>query len=227
MKWVEVIRLKFHFWVLLMTKIVDWTPDKKQFIFDNYYHRPYKELTDMFNKEFGLNVSFTIIKCFLKRNGLKNGLDGRFYKGQPSHNKGKKMPPEVYEKVKHTMFKKGCKPPTHVEVGTEILLDDGYVKIKVAEPNVWKQKQRFVWENAYGPVPDNMMLMFLDGDRTNCELSNLKLIRKDARLIMNKNKMIYNDVVLNETASNLATLMAKEFEVKRKRKERENGNDKS
>lgn len=210
-----------------MSKPIVWTEEKRQFIFDNYYHRPYKELTEMFNKEFGLDVTYTAVKCFMKRNGLKNGLDTRFYKGQPSPNKGKKMSPEVYEKVKHTFFKKGCTPPTRVEVGTEILLDDGYIKIKVAEPNVWKQKQRFVWENAYGPVPDNMMLMFLDGDRTNCELSNLKLIRKDARLIMNMNKMNYDNSVLNEASSNLATLIAKQYEAKRNRKERENGNDKS
>lgn len=203
-----------------MSKIVDWTPDKRKFIFDNYYHKSYKELTEMFNKEFGLDIQYTVVKSFAQRNGLKNGLDTRFYKGQPSPNKGKKMSPEMYEKIKHTFFKKGCNPPSHVEVGTETLTDDGYLKIKIAEPNTWKLKQRFVWENAYGQVPDNMMIMFLDGDRTNCELSNLKLIRRDARLIMNKNNMNYDNSVLNEASSNLATLMAKEFEVKRKRKER-------
>ena len=35
------------------------------------------------------------------------GKAHRFKKGHKTHNKGKKMPPEVYEKVKRTMFKKG------------------------------------------------------------------------------------------------------------------------
>ena len=36
-----------------------------------------------------------------------NPFNGRFSKNHVPVNKGKKMSPEVYEKVKHTFFKKG------------------------------------------------------------------------------------------------------------------------
>lgn len=202
-----------------MSKQVDWTEDKKQFILEHYYLTPHKTLTELFNKEFGINVPVTTIRSYLKRHHLVNGLSGKFYKGQPSNNKGKKMSPEIYEKVKHTFFKKGTVPPKKVPVGTEVLRDDGYLKVKIAEPNVWKQKHRLVWEENYGKVPKGMKVMFLDGDKTNCEISNLKLISKQASLIMNRNDMNYDNALLNDVASNTAELMAKRFELKNKKKE--------
>ena len=202
-----------------MSKPIDWTEEKRQFILEHYYLTPHKTLTEMFNNEFGHNVPVSTIKSYLKRNHLVNGLTGKFYKGQPSQNKGKKMSPEVYEKVKHTFFPKGTIPPKHVPVGTEVIRDDGYIKVKIAEPNVWKQKHRLVWEEYYGEVPKGMRLMFLDGDKTNCEISNLKLISKQASLIMNRNNMNYGDALLNDVASNTAELMAKRFELKNKKKE--------
>lgn len=36
----------------------------------------------------------------------------------------------------------------------------------------------FVWQRANGNIPDNHVLFFKDGNKKNCELSNLQLIKK-------------------------------------------------
>lgn len=43
-------------------------------------------------------------------------------------------------------------------VGDEVINDFGYVKVKVAEPNVWKFKHRIVWELAHGEIPANSVI---------------------------------------------------------------------
>ncbi len=51
----------------------------------------------------------------------------------------------------------------------------GYIKVKIAEPNVWKFKHQLLWEEAHGPIPEGHIVYFIDGDRSNCRLANLRL----------------------------------------------------
>ena len=46
------------------------------------------------------------------------------------------------------MFAKGNVPPNHRPVGSERISKDGYIEVKVAEPNKWRLKQRVVYEEA-------------------------------------------------------------------------------
>ena len=69
------------------------------------------------------------------------------------------MPKEVYEKVKHTMFAKGNVPPNHRPVGSERISIDGYIEVKVAEPDKWRLKQRVVYEEAKGESPEGCPLV--------------------------------------------------------------------
>ncbi len=39
-------------------------------------------------------------------------------------------------------------------------------------------KSRAVWEKEVGPIPKDGMIIFLDGDRTNCDISNLACVNK-------------------------------------------------
>ena len=185
-------------------KPIEWTDERRAFVEENIYHTPYAKLTEMFNEHFGTNLKVTAIRAFAKRNGLKNGLDGKFQKGQVSHNKGKKMPPEIYEKAKATMFRKGQRPPRWRPCGSERISRDGYIEVKVDGTRRWQLKQRIVWENAYGKIPSGHTLLFLDGDKTNCELSNLKLITRSELLIMNRYHLTQGHSELNDVASNLA-----------------------
>ena len=124
------------------------------------------------------------LKAPLERNRLAgklgsnhpNAVAHRFNKGYVPPNKGKKMSPEVYEKVKETMFKKGHSPVNHREVGSERINVDGYIEIKVAEPNRWRLKHRIIWEQVNGKIPKGYNVQFKNHNPQDCRIENLYLI---------------------------------------------------
>jgi len=109
-----------------------------------------------------------------------------FKTGQEPANKGKKiteyMTEEAIQKLQQTTFKPGHTPHNHQPVGTEIVVEDGYVKVKVAEPKQWKWKHRMVWEAHNGNIPTGHIIQFKDGNRQNCDINNLYLISRQVQL---------------------------------------------
>lgn len=182
-----------------------YTDEMKQFILDNYKERYNQELADLFNQKFNTNITSRMIKSYKANNKLNSGLTGKFRKGQTPHNKGKKMPKEVYEKVKHTMFAKGNVPPNHRPVGSERISKDGYIEVKVAEPNKWRLKQRVVYEEAKGKIPEGCTIIFLDGNKQNCNIDNLRCITWSELLYLNCNGL-NNSNEITETGILMARL---------------------
>lgn len=113
----------------------------------------------------------------------------RFTKGHVPQNKGKKMSAEMYVKAAPTMFKKGNIPSNHREVGSERVNVDGYIEIKVAEPNKWKLKHRVLWEQVNGEIPAGMNIQFKNGNSQDVRIENLYLISK-ADQMKNENSLI-------------------------------------
>lgn len=182
-----------------------YTDEMKQFILDNYKGRYNQELADLFNQKFNTNITSRMIKSYKANNKLNSGLTGKFRKGQTPHNKGKKMPKEVYEKVKHTMFAKGSVPPNHRPVGSERISKDGYIEVKVAEPNKWRLKQRVVYEEAKGKIPEGCTIIFLDGNKRNFDIDNLRCITRSELLYLNCNGL-NNSNEITETGILMARL---------------------
>ena len=191
-----------------------YTDEMKQFILDNYKGRYNQELADLFNQKFNTNITSRTIKSYKANNNLNSGLTGKFIKGQTPHNKGKKMPKEVYEKVKHTMFAKGNVPPNHRPVGSERISKDGYIVVKVAEPNKWRLKQRVVDEEAKGKIPEGCPIIFLDGNKRNFDIDNLRCITRSELLYLNCNGL-NNSNEITETG----ILMARLDRTKNKKKQ--------
>lgn len=191
-----------------------YTDEMKQFILDNYKGRYNQELADLFNQKFNTNITSRMIKSYKANNKLNSGLTGKFRKGQTPHNKGKKMPKEVYEKVKHTMFAKGNVPPNHRPVGSERISKDGYIEVKVAEPNKWRLKQRVVYEEAKGKIPEGCPIIFLDGNKRNFDIDNLRCITRSELLYLNCNGL-NNSNEITETG----ILMARLDRTKNKKKQ--------
>lgn len=191
-----------------------YTDEMKQFILDNYNGRYNQELADLFNQKFNTNITSRTIKSYKANNKLNSGLTGKFRKGQTPHNKGKKMPKEVYGKVKHTMFAKGNVPPNHRPVGSERISKDGYIEVKVAEPNKWRLKQRVVYEEAKGKIPEGCPIIFLDGNKRNFDIDNLRCITRSELLYLNCNGL-NNSNEITETG----ILMARLDRAKNKKKQ--------
>lgn len=60
--------------------------------------------------------------------------------------------------------------------GSERLDKDGYIKVRVG--NGERLKHRLVWEQAHGELKRDEIIMFLDGNKTNCALDNLIKVKK-------------------------------------------------
>lgn len=172
-----------------------------------------KELTVHFNQTFNTNLKVTAITAACKRNKIKSGRDGRFTKGCFAFNKGMSwndyMSEEGQKKSRQTSFKKGNIPHQYEEVGTEVVDSDGYHKVKVADPNVWVFKHRMIWEQTHGPIEDNHVIIFLDGNKSNCVINNLASISRSELLIMNRCNLIKKDAELTRTGILIAKTMDK------------------
>lgn len=166
-----------------------------------------REMTELFTKHFNISVSINQMKGVMYRNNISSGKTGRFEKGHKPHNKGQKMSKEQYEKCKPTMFKKGHIPKNHREIGSERITKDGYIEVKIEDPDVWGLKHRLIYEEHYGEIPAGYSVIFGDGDKLNCNIDNLILVSRSELLIMNRNKLIKNDSVLTKVGVNIAKLL--------------------
>lgn len=182
-------------------------------------NRSNKKITQMFNKKFDLNQSERAIAQVRKRRGILIGLDGRFKKGRHPWNKGMKG---LNIGSKETQFKKGHTPPNHRAVGSERVTGDGYIEIKIAEPNIWRGKHIIIWEKHNGPVPKGHAVIFGDGNRKNLDIDNLILVSRQQLLALNKYGLIKNDADLTRTGVVIADLRQKISERSTKRVGRQN-----
>jgi hypothetical protein len=194
-----------------------FTPEEKQFIRDNYLGIKNKDLTSKLNQTFGTNFTIRQVKAFKHKSKLDSGLTGYFPKGNESWNKGKYV---RYSPA--TEFKKGNKPANWVPLGTEKLKADGYVYVKVQDGKLnrnWKQKHIMLWEKNHGPIPQGSCVIFADGNKLNFELENLILIKRSQLLIMNKNKLIYDDPELTKTGVIISSVIdSGNKKIKRRKK---------
>lgn len=83
----------------------------------------------------------------------------------------------------------------------------GYLLIKIAEPNVWIEKHRYIYEKEYGDIPKGHKIIFADGNKRNFELENLILVTDSEALLMNSNKLIFEDAELTKAGCLVAKIM--------------------
>ena len=165
-----------------------------------------KEMAARLNEEHGTNYTPAQIKGYDATHGLSSGLTGYFQKGSVPPNKGKKIEHPHPNSVA-TQFKPGHTPANKLPIGTVLEKDDGYLWRKIGEgARDWKQEHILIYEEAHGPLPPGGVLTFLDGDRHNVSLGNLKLITNEINLELNRRGLRTGDADLNETGILIATL---------------------
>ena len=197
-----------------------WTNEEKEYLAEITPGHHYIEIAELMIKKF--NKSFTVdqIKNAIARYKLNTGFTGHFKKGNIPHNKGKKI--EEYtskqgiESSKKTRFKKGNIPSNYRPVGSERITKDGYIEIKIADPNKWRLKHIIVWEKKHGKIPKKHAILFLDGNKQNISINNLMLITREELLILNGMKLLKKDADINKTSVKVAELLAKIREAGRR-----------
>lgn len=199
-----------------------YSPEHIEFIRSNISGCRFKELTNRFNKQFGMNLSVLAMISLADRHGLHNGIDSRlntghkptqFKKGHVPFNKGKKG--ISYPGMEPTQFKPGNRPWNYMPVGSERVNADGYVDIKIADPNKWKGKHILIWEAANGPVPRGYVVIFGDGNNRNFEPDNLLLVTRAQLVRLNQSNLIQNDAELTKTGIILADIYNKIGKIKK------------
>ena len=182
-----------------------WTDEEKEYLASIVKGSTYKEITKQMNDKFEYNFSEEQIKGMMYRNKLTTGTGGYFKKGSTPWNKGLKG----YMGANKTSFKKGTIPPNQVPIGTESITKGGYIKVKVGEPNKWKLKQRYIYEQHYGEIPKDCNVIFADKNIRNFDINNLVLVSKAEMLILNNNKLIFEDKELTKVGVNIAKVIDK------------------
>ena len=182
-----------------------WTDEEKEYLASIVKGNTYKEIAKQMNDKFEYNFSEEQVKGMMYRNKLTTGTGGYFKKGSTPWNKGLKG----YMGANKTSFKKGTIPPNQVPIGTESIAKGGYIKVKVGEPNKWKLKQRYIYEQHYGEIPNNYNVIFADKNIRNFDINNLVLVSKAEMLILNNNKLIFEDKELTKVGVNIAKVIDK------------------
>ena len=159
-----------------------WTPEQIAYLREHYANRKNSELAQnlgcsthaVANKGFSLKLKKS--REFIKATSCQ------FKKGMIPHNKGKKLSDATKAKLAKTMFKSGNRPHNALPVCAESEDKDGYLMVKIAEPNVWRYKHHI----AFGePVPKGHKVIFIDGNKRNFELSNLRVVSNAEMMKMN------------------------------------------
>ena len=156
---------------------------------------------------------------------INNGLTGCFKKGHIPVNKGVKG--IRYKGCEKTWYKKGNLPHNTKPIGYERINKDGYIEVKIAmRPGDTKNghnfvgKHRLVWEAANGPIPKGYKLIFLDGNKQNCDLENLALVTNAEHLQLTRLGLRSENAQFTETGILIVkTGIAVRKAIKEKRKE--------
>jgi len=169
------------------------------------------EFVAAFNEKFGCNIKKETLRSRSQAYGVVSGNCGKFKKGQPAHNKGKKG----LRVSPGSEFKKGNVPHNYVPIGHEITDNrEGYTKIKIADPNTWKHKHVIIWEQRHKMAkPKGHAIVFVDGDKQNFSEDNLLLVTRGALCVFNHRGYINRPLLIRKTLWAMVELEVKANKV--------------
>ena len=133
-----------------------YSKEEDEWIRENIKKYTFPDLAKEYNKRFNRNVHWYAMRDRAQLLGLKSG----------------------------SPIAKGYRSGTFLPIGSERIDTEGRVMIKVSDiPTTrqtkdhnlnWRFKSRWVWEQHYGQIPAGHSIIHLDGDSTNCDISNLE-----------------------------------------------------
>lgn len=188
----------------------------KDFIRENYSDTTNAELTRLVNQKFGTCFSVDAIQGTKKRLDLRkqslfpqaiqdfiranyHGCSYRELAKQINRTFGTAY---TREQVKGYCYSRNLHNDFSISkpIGSEKTYADGFSFIKVRDQPIildcrenYELKHHYIWKQAHGPIPPGHVLIFLDGDKTNCSLENLQLVTRAEHIEMIRNKLRFSD----------------------------------
>lgn len=191
-----------------------YTDDIINFLREIAPGKTYKEIVEIFNKKYDLEMTTEKLSSLFGRKKIKTGTTGCFRKGFIPWNKGVKG----YIGANKTSFKKGNKPANWKPVGSERIDSNEYTLIKVAEPNKWVFKHRLIYEQKYGEISKGSVIIFADGDKNNLSIDNLLCVTREELKVLNRCRLISSVPELTKTGLNVVKLKIKLAEIRKEKK---------
>lgn len=161
----------------------------KKMIKTNYKN----DIIRLYKEKFDKEITEIQLKLFKRRYNIKCNFDGRFQKGKVNN----------------------PKPPK--QIGTERTYYDNDKKrimVKIGNKK-WIEKTRYIYEQHYGKIPKNCVIIFLDGNRDNFNIDNLKCITHHEHEIIAGNHLYFKDKELNELSILTAQMKSRVLKYKR------------
>ena len=163
--------------------------EQYQWLKDHCQGLTYKDQQKQVLDKFGVHLTLVQVKDMRNRWRMNSGLTGHYKKGQKSWN----TRPDGYESVD----------------------TDGFVHIKTPGARKMTYKHRWVWEQAHGPIPAGHVLVFLDGDKTNCSLDNLTVLPRGIHARMCQRHLYSDDPEKTKSGILVAKLLSKRYARKK------------
>lgn len=205
---------------------IPFTKEQKEYIFANYKGKTENDLLNELNAKF--NETFTLHKLqdFKKRNKLHSGLSGKWKKGNvpwtKTISKEEWFSHYDLEEWREIHRVKSEKLRKYKNVGDIFKSADGFLFIitSIEYGIPWHKRIRpyaqYIWEQHNGKIPNGYKVTYKDGNKLNCDISNLILVSKKEILYLAKN----NGFGKGEITETLLDI----YQTKQKIKEIKNGN---
>ena len=138
-----------------------YTEEQEEWLRQNVSKYDSRDLAHEFNKTFQADVDSVSVRNHCTVKGIKIGYSAhkgyRYYRNDP--------------------------------IGAEFINHRGEVFVKVSDEKRargynglnWKLKSHLVWEQHHGEIPKGHGIVYLDGNRANCDISNLECVSNSIR----------------------------------------------
>ena len=201
-----------------------YTDEQLAFLRDNVKDMPYRHLTELFNHRFGLNLSERAIKDTCLRRKFLRGITHRYTDEQLTflRDNVKDMPYRHLTELFNHRFGLNIPEQTIIQtclrhkcprgrwatrpVGYERVNVNGYIAIKIAEPNKWRLKHQLIWESLNGPIPKGHVVLFVDRNSLNLSPENLLLVSRSELARLNRHGLIFSDAESTKAGLQIAKI---------------------
>lgn len=166
-----------------------WTEEQKMILKRLYPDSTMQEMIAALDNEFNAHqIMHKAHKMCIKKSAAFRERFGRDENGRLTgavqHNTGKKYVAGGRSAEFH--FKKNNIPHHMRTIGSVRKTQEGHLEIKVDDRKKWVLLHREVWKREHGSYPpDNCVIVFKDGNKENCDISNLEMMTRQEFMLRN------------------------------------------